>query len=56
MKDNKFSSEAFAALSEAEQLQYFKDLVQDIPFDDLKILKDLLPELFRIQQILDSSK
>lgn len=56
MNDNNFSSKEFASLSETEQLQYFNELVKDIPLDDLKMLRDALPELSRIQQILDKAK
>lgn len=49
MNDNKFSSEAFAALSEAEQLQFFNELVKDIPLEDLKILLEILPVISKIQ-------
>lgn len=51
MNSKNFSSEEFASLSQAEQLQYFNELLKDIPLDDLKMLRDALPEISRIQQI-----
>ncbi len=45
--------EQFESFSEAKQLQYFKDLVKDIPPEDLKMLRDTLPEISKIQKILE---
>lgn len=45
MNDNNFSSKEFASLSETEQLQFFNDLLKDIPIEDLKMLRDSLPEI-----------
>lgn len=56
MNDKSFSSKESVSLSEADQLQYFNELVNEIPFDDLKMLRDALPELSRIQQSLDDTK
>ncbi len=56
MNDKSFSNKEPASLSEAEQLQYFNELVKDIPLSDLKMLRDALPELFKIQQTLDDTK
>ncbi len=56
MNSKNFSSEEFASLSRAEQLQYFNELVKDIPLNDLKMLRDALPEISEIQQTLDDIK
>ncbi len=56
MNDNNFLSKEFESLSETEQLQFFDELLKDIPLEDLNILRDSLPELSRIQQILDNSE
>ena len=56
MMNKNFSSKEFESLSETEQLQFFNDLLKDIPIEDLKMLRDSLPELSRIQQILDNAE
>lgn len=56
MNAKNFSSKKFESLSEAEQLQFFNDLLKDIPLEDLKMLRDVLPELSRIQRLIDSAK
>lgn len=56
MNDNNFSSNEFESLSEAEQLQFFNELVKDIPLDDLKMLRDAMPKLSQIQPTLDNIK
>lgn len=56
MNSKNFSSEKFASLSQTEQLQYFNELLKDIPLDDLKMLRDALSEISEIQQTLDATK
>lgn len=56
MNAKNFSSKKFESLSEVEQLQFFNDLLKDIPIEDLKMLRDALPELSRIQRLIDSAK
>jgi len=53
MNKEYISDKKFESLSEAEQLQYFNDLVKDIPPEDLKMLRDALPEISKIQKILE---
>ena len=50
MNNKYISDKEFASLSEAEQLQYCKDLVKDIPHEDMVMLKKVLPEISKIQQ------
>lgn len=56
MNDNNFSSKEFESLSKAEQLQFFNDLLKDIPLEDLKMLRDSLPEISKIQKQLRDEK
>lgn len=56
MNDKNFSSEAFDLLSEEDQIKFFKELVEDIPVEDLQMLRDSLPELSKLQQKIDRLK
>ena len=56
MNKEYISDKEFESLSEAEQLQYFNDLVNDVPPEDLKMVRDALPEISKIQEILCSNK
>lgn len=56
MNDKEFLGKEPVSLSKAEQLQYFGELVKGIPLSDLKMLRDALPEISKIQQTLDATK
>ena len=52
MNKKYISDEEFESLSESEQIQTFNHMLEDIPPDDLKVLRDVLPEITRIQNLL----
>lgn len=55
MNNKYILDEQFDSRSEADQLQFFNDLVKDIPPEDLKMLRDALPEISKIQKIIESA-
>ncbi|MDE7247760.1 MAG: hypothetical protein K2N43_07720 [Lachnospiraceae bacterium] len=53
MNKEYLTDKEFESLSEAEQLQYFNDLVKDIPHEDFKMLREALPEISKIQKNIE---
>ena len=52
MNKEYISEEKFESLSEDEQIETVKHMLADVPHDDLVMLKDVLPEISRIQETL----
>lgn len=53
--NKEYISEAnFASLSDQEQVQALNHMLEDIPHEDLVMLKDVLPEISSIQGIIAS--
>lgn len=52
MSKEYISVEEFESLSEDEQVETVKHMLEDVPREDLMMLKDVLPEIFQIQEIL----
>ena len=48
--------EKFESLSELEQVQTFNRMLEDIPHEDLVMLKDVIPEISKIQKQLRNEK
>lgn len=56
MKKEYISEADFATLSDQEQVQTLKHMLEDVPHEDLVMLRDVLPEISRIQEILHDKK
>lgn len=55
--NKEYISEAdFASLSDQEQVQALNHMLEDIPHEDLVMLRDVLPEISRIQGVLRNIK
>ena len=55
--NKEYISEAdFASLSDQEQIQALKQMLADVPHEDLAMLKDVLPEISRIQKNLEDAE
>ena len=54
MNKDYISEEDFASLSDQEQVQALNKMLADVPHEDLVMLKDVLPEISRIQKNLES--
>ena len=53
--DDKYISEKeFESLSEIDQVRVLKHMIEDIPHDDLKGLKDIFQEITQIQEKINS--
>lgn len=53
--NREYISEAyFASLSEQEQVQALNHMLEDVPHEDLVMLGDVLLEISRIQEIIES--
>lgn len=52
MSKEYISVEEFELLSEDEQVEIAKHMLEDVPQEDLMMLKDVLPEIFKIQEQL----
>ena len=54
MDDKYISDKEFESLSELDQVQVLKHIVEDIPHDDLIGLKDIFQEITQIQEKINS--
>lgn len=55
--NKEYISEAdFASLSDQEQVQALNQMVANVPHDDLVMLKDVLPEISKIQETINNIK
>ena len=55
MNKKYISDEEFESLPESEQIQTLNRMLEDISPDDLKKLRDVLPEIARVQNILSNT-
>lgn len=55
MNKKYISDKEFESLPESEQVQTFNRILEDIPPDDLKKLRDVLPEIARIQNLINNT-
>lgn len=56
MNKEYISTKKFESLSEDEQVETVKHMLEDVPREDLMILKDVLPEISKIQNQLRNEK
>ena len=56
MNKDYISEADFAALSDQEQVQALKQMLADIPHEDLVMLKDVLPKISKIQETINNIK
>ena len=56
MNKEYISEEKFESLSDQEQVQVLKQMLAEVPHEDLVMLGDVLPEISRIQEILNSDR
>ena len=55
MNKKYISVEEFESLPESEQIQTLNRMLEDIPPDDLKKLRDVLPEIARVQNLINNT-
>lgn len=56
MNKEYISTEKFESLSEIEQVQTLNHMLEDVPREDLVMLKDVLPEISKIQKLSSDEK
>ena len=56
MNKEYISEKKFESLSDQEQVQILKQMLAEVPHEDLVMLKDVLPEISKIQKALNNDK